>query len=171
MANNRYRYDGNRRLTGYSSDSPPLMHSLRKWAFWTVVIVGFLLILGSQSDGSTDAKSDSDTYQSTESSADGSGGTEVQPIEPTVAPPDTGLIPSENIETGPDSESQADSIEPSISEIELAVQRAFESGKPVRWANGYAIPSEPEPSTGCRSVYYSIDEREGWQSAARTVCP
>lgn len=61
------------------------------------------------------------------------------------------------------------------SKIDRAMQQAFETGEPVRWEDGdlkgYAVPSSAEGSSGCRSVYYSIDNREGWQSDAKTICP
>lgn len=61
------------------------------------------------------------------------------------------------------------------SEIKSAMESAFETGQPVRWeagsAKGYAVPSEPEPSTGCRQVHYSEDDRAGWTSPPETICP
>lgn len=61
------------------------------------------------------------------------------------------------------------------SEIELAMKTAFSTGSPVRWESGnrkgYAVPSDVEPSTGCRSVYYSEDNRPSWTSQPTTMCP
>lgn len=64
---------------------------------------------------------------------------------------------------------------PTQGAVDRAMQRAFERGESVRWEDGdlkgYAVPSEPEASSGCRSIYYSIDGRPGWQSATKTICP
>lgn len=61
------------------------------------------------------------------------------------------------------------------SEIKSAMTSAFETGQPVRWeaggTKGYAVPSEDEPSTGCRQVHYSEDSRPGWTSPPETICP
>lgn len=61
------------------------------------------------------------------------------------------------------------------SEIDTAMAAAFKSGSPVRWesadAKGYAVPSEIEASTGCRSLYYSDDSKSGWTSSPQTICP
>lgn len=76
----------------------------------------------------------------------------------------------------PDTADRAKTSAPvASSEIDRAMRQAFQTGEPTRWRDGdqkgYAVPSSIEPSSGCRSVYYSIDEREGWHSAAETICP
>lgn len=57
---------------------------------------------------------------------------------------------------------------------ENAMKEAFETGKIVRvesdGTKGYAVPSEPQDGTGCRSVEFTID---GASKAERskTICP
>lgn len=57
-----------------------------------------------------------------------------------------------------------------------AIQKALSSGEPTRWKDadlaGYVVVSEPQPETGCRSMYYSIDtENPEWLSNVSVVCP
>jgi len=59
--------------------------------------------------------------------------------------------------------------------VRSAMNAAFQSGETVRWeadgTKGYAVPSEPDATSGCRQVHYSDDSRSGWTSQPETICP
>jgi hypothetical protein len=69
--------------------------------------------------------------------------------------------------------SSAPALSAAIPEVAAAIERAFASGRPERWSangeKGYAIPSAAEPSSGCKSIYYSVDS-SGFQSEPQKVC-
>lgn len=56
-----------------------------------------------------------------------------------------------------------------------AKRAAFVTGEASRWSDrgfeGYAVPSEAEPESGCRNVYFTLDNMDGWQSPTELLCP
>lgn len=172
MAKNRYRYDASGRLAGYSSDRPPLSHTLRKWIFWTVLILGFLYIVGGTESEDREKAAVKEAYSSDTSLIDEghfSAGTEA--IDAVQLTETNENQPTDNPISQP---LRSDSVELSVleeREINQAIREAFLSGDPVRWFRGYAVPSDPDPISGCRQVNFSDDEKPGWQSTPQTVCP
>jgi hypothetical protein len=71
-----------------------------------------------------------------------------------------------------------DPIQPDPSntpQIMQAINAAFQSGETTRWqsegASGYAVPSEKEPDSGCRTIFYTIDTvSPTYQSPEQTIC-
>lgn len=60
-------------------------------------------------------------------------------------------------------------------ELSDAIAKAVHSGSAIRWSDGgqqgYVVVSELEPQTGCRSVFYTVDNRkEEWHSPTETIC-
>ena len=60
--------------------------------------------------------------------------------------------------------------------IRAAMSRAIETGETQRWSDsgheGYVLVSPSEPTSGCRSVYYTIDtDKPAWKSPTQTICP
>lgn len=60
-------------------------------------------------------------------------------------------------------------------ELSYAIAKAVHSGSAIRWSDGgqqgYVVVSELEPQTGCRSVFYTVDNRkEEWRSPTETIC-
>ena len=60
-------------------------------------------------------------------------------------------------------------------ELSDAIAKAVHSGSAIRWSDGgqqgYVVVSEIEPQTGCRSVFYTVDNRkEEWRSPTETIC-
>lgn len=55
-----------------------------------------------------------------------------------------------------------------------AMKEAFETGKTVRIESngikGYAVPSEPQTESGCRSIEFTIDGNDQ-ASRSKTICP
>jgi hypothetical protein len=171
VANNRYRYDGKRRLISYSSDRPPFMHSILKWGFWSVLIIGLLYFAGGTGDQSNDNGTNDISNESSDQLLNEGQGLDSIETASVCEPIDDSSPQESPVESQPLVREQAVDAEPSVTEIDQAIRHAFDEGKPVRWSRGYAVPSETEPSTGCRQIYYSIDGRDGWQSPTSTICP
>lgn len=119
----------------------------------------------SAASGTEYSESDANSEDQLEAGAD-----EIEP-EPEQAEDDASSVVADEFKT---QRATATSSGPT-SEIKSALASAFETGQPVRWeagsAKGYAVPSEAEPSTGCRQVHYSEDDRAGWTSPPETICP
>lgn len=59
--------------------------------------------------------------------------------------------------------------------VARALDQAFRTGRPARWKtsgrSGYALASEQQEGTGCRSMVYTVDDQPGWQSSPHLACP
>lgn len=160
------------------------MSPTQKNFMWGIIIVaaffGFRLFDGS---GGNRAQSPVEAGQEAEGQEEtlsegfvDSGQSEDLPSEPTEssASDAPGRIEADTSPAEP-SDAAAAPTTVTLSKVDRAMQQAFEAGEPVRWEDGdlkgYAVPSPAEGSSGCRSVYYSIDGKEGWQSATKTICP
>lgn len=162
------------------SDMSPTQKNL----MWGVIIIaaffGFKLFDGSGGGGtSSPAGTSQNAADQAETSAEGlfdSDQQEELPSEP-AEPSESDASASGRADTvavKPSDEATPSSTITS-SKVDQAMQQAFEAGEPVRWEDGdikgYAVPSAVEESSGCRSVYYSVDGRDGWQSATKVICP
>lgn len=163
-----------------SSDMSPTQKNL----MWGLIIIaaffGFKLFDGSGGGGAsspagTSQEAKDQTEPSAEELLDGDQQEELpsQPAEPSEIDA-TASGRAVTVAATPRDENTPSSAITS-SKVDQAMQQAFEAGEPVRWEDGdlkgYAVPSAVEESSGCRSVYYSIDGREDWQSATKTICP
>lgn len=164
------------------SDMSPTQRSFMWGAIAVAAFFGFRLVGG---DGVNQPQSQSEIRQQTDdenaSSGEGFFDTDQseEPGEASSGPssltdPDGGGADAAAVESDK-TESIKTPPAAASAKIDRAMQQAFESGEPVRWEDGdlkgYAVPSSVEGSSGCRSVYYSIDGREGWQSDTKTICP
>lgn len=156
----------------------PFVHFFYSTVIYIIVL---LLIIGSLTDWksvSSDRQATS-TEAATENSSEPSYFSSNAEITGEVEEND---IPSDEpatVEPKPESDVVEQATNSAKTEIPTgirsAMNAAFQSGETVRWetdgAKGYAVPSDPEPSTGCRRVHYSDDSRSGWTSQPETICP
>src|SRR3546814_66501 len=140
VAKNRYRYDASGRLTGYSSDRPPLLDTLRKWLFWTVVFFGILYVVGGTKK--EDRRDEQAMEASTSFSAVPGDQDFILPadIEPKVATTSDQTRLDQSFPQAVEKSNPQQLTELTKQEIEIAqaIQEAFSRGEPVRWSRGYA---------------------------------
>ena len=184
MANNRYRYDRNGKLMWFSSDSSPLQRGCANVALISFIPFVLLLIIASILFPNNDKKlstqheeSHSETYEEIDNNdheLDYNGMVPKEDVEPSYIVEAVGETPNAERNTQTSYIENDDEAVP-LDKIEVAMQEAFEKGQPIRWKGdslkGYAVPSDVQAETGCRSIYYSIDSYENWQSPIREYCP
>lgn len=104
---------------------------------------------------------------------------EILATGPQTAPEETPAamhVDEQNESRAPAAVSDADStINPETSaKLAIAMDEALSTGQPARWKDGdlsgYAVPSAAESTAGCRNIFYTVDQKDGWKSTPRTVC-
>ena len=101
-----------------------------------------------------------------------------QTLPQSILPASMDEPDSSNLEILPPSSTRSE-FEPltpeSSSKLTDAIAKALEAGAATRWKDqgqaGYVVVSEPDPTTGCRNYFYTVDNRKrDWQSDTLNAC-
>lgn len=98
-----------------------------------------------------------------------------EPANQEVPPPADSAVQDSTVLDAREAKSFTYLTPETSTELSDAIAMAVHSGSAIRWSDGdqqgYVVVSELEPQTGCRSVFYTVDNRkEEWRSPTETIC-